>query len=383
MILQDERLFEKCVGCEACLDSCKFQAIEWQLNPNGYSYPHVDMHKCVGCGACSSTCQIGKTPEKNNLEEWRAFTFSSSDEHILKESSSGGFCTSLSKAWLTQQGVVYGVAQHGTKVTRERIDRVEQLCNIQKSKYVKSLSNGCFSGDKKDLLANRKVLFIGLPCELFALKLFLGEKLYKKVCSVALFCGGNVSPYFYGLYIEYLEKKFKSKILWVDFRCKKYGTDILCSLASFENGRQVVLKPKDDFFILLLGSRYVRPACTKCTLGLDNLDASFITGDFFGGKRGNGLNIVFSRLSNHSILSNLNGKIDFQDIESLAGHISCRSKNNMNRDEKNYKELLQFSASVNDVGINRAIKHSIFQHFSFKQKVYNRLPARVRGLLIR
>ena len=41
-----------CIGCKACIDKCKFEAI----SINEYGVAEVDEEKCIGCGACAKVC---------------------------------------------------------------------------------------------------------------------------------------------------------------------------------------------------------------------------------------------------------------------------------------------------------------------------------------
>lgn len=41
-----------CVGCGACMEACKFDAIHM----NEFGVPEVDEEKCIACGACMRKC---------------------------------------------------------------------------------------------------------------------------------------------------------------------------------------------------------------------------------------------------------------------------------------------------------------------------------------
>ena len=41
-----------CVGCELCVNVCKFEAIAL----NEYGVAEVDESRCIGCGACYQAC---------------------------------------------------------------------------------------------------------------------------------------------------------------------------------------------------------------------------------------------------------------------------------------------------------------------------------------
>jgi MinD superfamily P-loop ATPase len=46
---------EKCSGCQACVEVCKFQAIQY----HGKKAPvTIDGQKCFGCGVCRAKCPM-------------------------------------------------------------------------------------------------------------------------------------------------------------------------------------------------------------------------------------------------------------------------------------------------------------------------------------
>jgi NAD-dependent dihydropyrimidine dehydrogenase PreA subunit len=48
----------KCIGCEICVDRCKFDAVEMKQNEaSGGLISAVDPEKCKGCGLCIITCE--------------------------------------------------------------------------------------------------------------------------------------------------------------------------------------------------------------------------------------------------------------------------------------------------------------------------------------
>ncbi|NVM30723.1 MAG: P-loop NTPase [Candidatus Helarchaeota archaeon] len=44
---------EQCIGCQKCLENCKFDAIEWNENE---SKPIINEFECEGCGVCTIVC---------------------------------------------------------------------------------------------------------------------------------------------------------------------------------------------------------------------------------------------------------------------------------------------------------------------------------------
>ena len=46
------------IHCMSCSDECELQAIHFQLNNQGISFPIVDETACTGCGACFRVCPV-------------------------------------------------------------------------------------------------------------------------------------------------------------------------------------------------------------------------------------------------------------------------------------------------------------------------------------
>ena len=47
-----------CTGCNACVNSCKFGAIEKRTDEYGFIYPYIDNSKCKNCTGCVKSCPV-------------------------------------------------------------------------------------------------------------------------------------------------------------------------------------------------------------------------------------------------------------------------------------------------------------------------------------
>ena len=180
----------QCTGCMACIDSCRFHAISIKDDLKSYNAV-IDEDKCVHCNACHKVCQNNSPISFTKPISWKQGW--SKTEEIRKNSSSGGLATALMQSFLANGGTVYSCAfQNGTfgflKVSEENLN------TIRGSKYVKSDPSGVYRSVKEDLINNNRVLFIGLPCQVAALKIFVGEKLLTDLYTVDLICHGTPSP---------------------------------------------------------------------------------------------------------------------------------------------------------------------------------------------
>lgn len=53
-----EKSKEKCCGCGACEAICPVNAIQLQLDRDGFYYPHVEGDKCIICRKCVRACSF-------------------------------------------------------------------------------------------------------------------------------------------------------------------------------------------------------------------------------------------------------------------------------------------------------------------------------------
>ena len=58
---------EDCCGCGACFDICSKNAIIWETDREGFSYPKVDTIKCIDCGICNKVCPIENSDSINAI----------------------------------------------------------------------------------------------------------------------------------------------------------------------------------------------------------------------------------------------------------------------------------------------------------------------------
>ena len=49
---------EECCGCTACFAICPKDAIEMELDEEGFEYPKIREDKCITCRQCLAVCPI-------------------------------------------------------------------------------------------------------------------------------------------------------------------------------------------------------------------------------------------------------------------------------------------------------------------------------------
>ena len=126
---------DKCVGCRSCEYSCPKSCIKMSKNKEGFIYPSINESICVNCGVCLSKCPAYSKLKNTNPKKY--YAFKSRDKDNIKHSSSGGFCDSVSRLFIENHGVVYGVSfDEFFNACHIRTRDMSELTKLQSSKYV-------------------------------------------------------------------------------------------------------------------------------------------------------------------------------------------------------------------------------------------------------
>ena len=142
---------------------------------------------------------------------------------VLDMSASGAVSAVLAKAVLDRGGLVYG-AMYERDFRRVKVDWVDNFCDycrhIAKSKYVYSFMPK-FESVKRQLDSGRLVMVGALPCQIVALRRYLGRD-YGNLYTSALKCHGATKPALYRGFVERIEAENGSRVFSADFR-KNHG----------------------------------------------------------------------------------------------------------------------------------------------------------------
>ncbi|WP_125152417.1 coenzyme F420 hydrogenase/dehydrogenase beta subunit N-terminal domain-containing protein [Clostridium rectalis] len=182
--------YDKCTGCFGCYNVCDFNAIEMKLDKLGFYYPKIYKSKCTNCNKCYNVCPIIICNKENrDINKLKVYGAHSLDENIRKISSSGGISTELGRYILRDNGVVFGVAWNKDFLVHHiEIREEKDIFKIIGSKYIQS--NVLDTYEKIYKITNeekKKVLFIGLPCQVAALKNIVNNN---NLITVDLICHG-------------------------------------------------------------------------------------------------------------------------------------------------------------------------------------------------
>ncbi|MCL2327850.1 MAG: Coenzyme F420 hydrogenase/dehydrogenase, beta subunit C-terminal domain [Bacteroidetes bacterium] len=278
-----------CCGCNACGDICSRNAITFITDIEGFWYPKVDAEKCNDCGLCEKTCPIIniQSLKKNDLGQSECHAAIHKNLEIRFDSTSGGVFSALAEKTYRDGGYVGGAIFNENFSVRHFISNDKKdLSALRSSKYLQSNALGFYTAVKDLLKQGEKVLVCGTPCQMSALRAFL-RKDYENLIIVDFICRGINSPKVFRKYLDYLEDRFNSKVVYFKAKNKELGWRELTSKIVFENKEVLYDTKETSFFTIgyLQTGVYSRPSCYDCQFKGFPRIADITIADFWGAER--------------------------------------------------------------------------------------------------
>lgn len=276
-------LWDHCSGCGLCQQICPTNAVEMKCDSHGFMHPSVELKKCIQCGKCLNQCTY-RNKEKNEEHEYFQSIFAaySSNQEVVENSSSGGIFYELANKTIQEGGVVYGAAfDDKFSLEHQRIDKMENIRPLMGSKYVQSNAYRSFNLVKKDVESGKKVLFVGTPCQIAALKKLYGEK-KNNLLLIDFVCHGVPSSMLIKDHIQYIESYFNEKIKEYIPRSKILGWRS-GELFIFKNGLKEYKHPVTQAYSRIFYSNYaLRSSCYNCPYTNFNREGDLTIADYWG-----------------------------------------------------------------------------------------------------
>lgn len=214
----------QCTMCNACALICPRECIEPQKDKHLW-FMTIDKSRCVECHLCETVCpNLTKPPMK---EAYNVYAAWAKENRIRKNSASGGVAATLYSYALLSGMYIAGVTlddkfEAHFEVTKKNTD----ISKFQNSKYTFSYTDNTFNKIAQLLKTNKKVLFIGLPCQVAGLKKFCQVKkvIDDGLYTVDLICHGTPLPEYLQEHIHNIELTKGIQAEKVYFRDPRYGT---------------------------------------------------------------------------------------------------------------------------------------------------------------
>ena len=210
-----------------CLwDVCIHQAIKFHIDVEGFWYPEVDKDKCTDCGLCEKVCPIINKEdwhESGGFEKPHCYALINKNIEVRFDSTSGGAFSALADEIYKKSGYVGGaIYNEDWSVSQFLSSSREDLSRLRSSKYLQSHLDGFYIAVREALKTGKPVLVCGSPCQMAAMKRFL-RKPYENLMVVDYICRGIASPLYFKQFINYLEQKHHSTVVYYKAKSKELG----------------------------------------------------------------------------------------------------------------------------------------------------------------
>lgn len=261
---------KQCYGCGACAAICPVKAIYIEEKERGTIYYKIG-EQCIHCRKCVNVCPINTNlfhSEKNMF--YKAVT---RNKDILKKSSSGGIAYEMAYMILQEGGVVYGSGWNVNDqlVEHMRIDNIEQLQQLQGSKYVQSRMKEQIYYDMCEDLKTRKVLIIGTPCQIAAVRKYAKD--HPNLWCIDLICHGVPSARLFNDQLKLLVSDPVRSISFrngLSFRLDIKSDSKTCSIEGLDN----------PYYSLFLHYASLREDCYSCKYARRTRVGDITLGDY-------------------------------------------------------------------------------------------------------
>jgi coenzyme F420-reducing hydrogenase beta subunit len=277
---------EHCFGCRACEQICPQKCIDMIEDNEGFFYPKINVNICIKCGLCRKACPINKNNMFSLLNQPIVYAAWNKNNEILRNSSSGGMFSAIADYVLNKKGTVFGCAFDNKFIAKHICtEDKKNMYKIRGSKYVQSDTSDTYKQVKKLLNKGKYVFYTGTPCQIAALKSFIGQD-YKNLITADLICNGVPSQKIFTQYIKHLENIYKGKITEFRFRDKlRYGwTHSYYIKINKDNYNKSKCKTAylSSYYYAFLNKMIQRPSCYGCPYSNTKREGDITIADFWG-----------------------------------------------------------------------------------------------------
>lgn len=276
-----------CTGCGVCANRCPKKIISMEEDKEGFFYPIIrEPSACVGCGACMSICPAINRTYAKEVDYGTALYASCKDENRLSQSASGGVAGGLYRTFLNEgNSCIVGVryTEDFRNVEYVVTDEEENISSFLGSKYIKADIHNIYDMLLPYLQSGKKVLVIGLPCEVAAVKSRFIR--YQDLYTAELICHGPTTKQVLSSYIDCIERENESRVVNFSLRKKQPTWKPYYIYAEFENGsncsEKFIESSFSDAFQIIK-----RKSCNHCPFKDGHSCSDLILGDFHAALKG-------------------------------------------------------------------------------------------------
>lgn len=279
---------EACTACKLCQDVCPKKCIEFQEDELGCIYPNIRYDSCIECGLCRNACPSLHPVDRNKRSDF-VYVACAVDEKIRETSASGGIAAALYRLADREKWAASGCYLNDDleAVQTITVDR-SMYDKFQNSKYVYSDISACFAAIKSRLDEGTAVLFIGVPCQVAAVKRrFEKHEWHPLLYTVDLICHGFAPASYLKAHIKSIiggARRRDSTVSRVFFRDPKYKTNNFV-FSLYDRNQCFYHKKVKDNDVYQIGyhkALIYRENCYRCQYAQDSRIGDLTISDFSG-----------------------------------------------------------------------------------------------------
>ena len=354
---------DMCTGCMACVQKCPNKAIKIYDDILCFNAV-IQVDKCIDCGQCYNVCQKNSSVDLIYPVSW--YQGWAEDEKVRMSGSSGGVATALSQAFIENGGVVCSCLFEKGDFVFDIAYTIEKTKRFSGSKYVKSNPDGIYK-QIEQLLKEKKVLFIGLPCQVAALIKYISGELKQNLYTVDLICHGTPSK---KVLEEYLLQHNLNlfEMQSIEFRKKHH-------YCLSDGEKEIAAKGTcDSYSMSFLNSLILTENCYHCDYAKTERVSDITLGDSWGSQldvaeQKKGLSLILCQTEKGQEIIELS-KIHLENVD-------------LERAISNNKQLCRPSIKTErrDVLLRELIRGKGYDSLIFKLLPKSSIKQKIKGLL--
>lgn len=367
---------DSCSGCMLCSAICSKHCIEMIKDSEGFWYPQINLQECIHCGKCERFCPVNNDLDDNaSIKSFAAYAL---NNNIRMSGSSGGVFYCLAESILEEHGVVCAAAfeEDYNSVKHICVETKEALEQLKGSKYVQSNISEVYIAIKNYLNAKKKVLFVGTPCEVAAIKRFFSTE-HDFLITVDIICHGVPSEL---VWTKYLESVHRGKrITSVSMRNKQYGWKNFAMKVAYDKHPQYVRSLAFDLYLRgFLENLYLRKSCYQCHFKSEDRIGDITIADFWGKETNDDKGISLISINTNcgqQLFDITKNKLSYEECDwqqSISKNIAATESAKMNLKRRTFfsemSENDDFVKSVKKCLSKRSIKDNLYYFYQLTKK---------------
>lgn len=213
---------KECTACKVCSNICPTKSITFVNDDLDAPSYRVNSSTCINCNLCVEVCPVISSQKSHPIKGYVGWSLNKNTQH---NAASGGIASELYSYFVDKGYYVVGAAWNSSnEVKLVGYDCKEKITEFRNSKYTYSDPENIYSLAYDRIKSGKKILFIGLPCQVAAMKNFLSKKrCLDSSILVDIICHGSAPKQYLKSHILKVGGK-DTKISKIYFRDPMKGT---------------------------------------------------------------------------------------------------------------------------------------------------------------